>query len=93
MIRNLMEEHVAQVYDELKGGFPGFCGCPVARADVLVYALNRLQPRYVAHTEGRVVSEVALERQQSQAQINVVVLEGFRRVMRAPRCGHPGVVL
>ena len=44
MIHNLVEQHVVTAYDQLKGHFPGFCGCEVCRSDVLVYALNRHHP-------------------------------------------------
>ena len=88
MIRNLLEDHVAQAYADLKPHFRGFCGCEVCHADVMVFALNRLPARYVGSLEGHVVSEVFLEKQQSRAEIDVIVLDGFRRVMASPRCGR-----
>jgi competence protein ComFB len=87
MIHNLVEEHVLQAYDRLRGHVPDFCGCSTCRADVLVYALNRLPSRYVATRQGTVLSEVNLEKDQSRAQIDVALLEGFRVVGLAPRCG------
>lgn len=87
MIRNLVEEHVTQRYESLRPSVAGFCGCPVCRSDVLVYALNRLPARYVANKEGAVLSEVALEKDQVRTAMDVVLLEAFRKVGLAPRCG------
>ena len=54
-----------------KGHFPGFCGCEVCRSDVLVFALNRLPARYVASVEGKVVTEVNLEKDQTRVTIEI----------------------
>lgn len=87
-LRNLVEDHVAESYRTLRSHFPEFCGCEMCHADVVVYAMNRLPPRYVATLEGTVVTEVSLERDQGRAAIEVAVMEGFKRVMRSPRCGR-----
>ncbi|MFI5234095.1 MAG: late competence development ComFB family protein [Gemmatimonadales bacterium] len=86
-MRNLVEEHVTQRYDALLSSIAGFCGCKICRSDVLVYALNRLPARYVATTEGAVLSEIALDRDQTRVATEVVLLEAFRKVGMAPRCG------
>lgn len=87
-LQNLVENHVAHTYGQLKGHFPGFCGCEICRLDVMVYALNRLPPRYVIGHSGSVVTEIDLERDQNRAAIDVMVLEGLRKVAAAPRCGR-----
>ncbi len=92
MIKNLVEEHVLAAYDVLKAHVPNFCGCPVCRGDVLVYALNRVPARYVATREGSVVTELNLEKDQTRALIDVMMLEGFRKVSMAPRCGRKPAV-
>jgi competence protein ComFB len=90
MIRNLAEEHVYAAYDALRRHYPDFCGCEVCRGDVMVFALNRVAPRYVSSLEGSVVTEVNLEKEQSRAPIDVAVMEGFRKVSLAPRCAARG---
>jgi len=85
-MRNLVEARVAEAYDAIRPRFPSFCGCPVCREDVLVYALNRVPPRYVRSDEGMAVSQVALEGGQQRAAIDVAVMDGFRRVEQSPRC-------
>jgi competence protein ComFB len=86
MIRNKVEEHVIEAYDSLRVHFPAFCGCEVCKADVLVFALNRLPARYVSTLEGTVITELSLDRQQNRATIEVAVMDGFRRVAQSPRC-------
>ena len=90
MIRNLAEDHVLQAYDALRRHFPEFCGCDACREDVLVFTLNRVAPRYVAHLEGSVLTEVSLEKEQSRAPIDVAMMEGFRKISLAPRCAARG---
>jgi len=90
MIRNLSEDHVIQAYGSLRQHYPDFCGCDICREDVLVFTLNRVAPRYVASLEGSVLTEVNLEKEQSRAPIDVAMMEGFRKVSLAPRCGVRG---
>ena len=90
MIRNLAEDHVLQAYESLRHHFTDFCGCEVCRADVLVFTLNRVAPRYVATLAGSVLTEVNLETEQSRAPIDVAMMEGFRKVSLAPRCAARG---
>ena len=88
MIHNRIEEHAQESYQALRGHFPDFCGCEVCHADVLVYALNRLPARYVASQEGRVITELNLDKQQNRAGIDVAMMEGFRKVSASPRCAQ-----
>ena len=90
MIKNLVEEHVTTAYETLRPHFPAFCGCDLCREDVLTFALNRIPPRYVSRREGSVVTEVNLEKEQSRAAIEVVVMEALRKISVAPRCGNRG---
>ncbi|MEP7325532.1 MAG: late competence development ComFB family protein, partial [Gemmatimonadota bacterium] len=84
---NLVEERVLTMYDELRPQVTDFCGCEICRGDVLVYALNRLTARYVASTEGKVMTELKLDSGQNRVNMEVMLMEGFRRVSMAPRCG------
>jgi competence protein ComFB len=67
---------------------PEFCGCDMCRDDVLVYALNRLSPRYVAQPTGEVLAHISLASDQPKADMSVVILDGMRRVHSDPRAGH-----
>jgi competence protein ComFB len=93
VIKNLVEDHVTASYETLRPHFPAFCGCDLCREDVLTFALNRIPPRYVSRREGSVVTEVNLEKEQSRAAIEVVVMEALRKISVAPRCGNRGGVM
>jgi competence protein ComFB len=88
-MRNLIEDLAAEEYNRLLPTVQGFCGCEHCRADVLVYALNRLAPHYVAQPTGEALTHVRMQAEQQVADISVVLLEGFRKVKAAPRPGHP----
>ncbi|HEU5218346.1 MAG TPA: late competence development ComFB family protein [Gemmatimonadales bacterium] len=90
MIQNKVEAHVTEAYDALRNHFQEFCGCDICRADVLVYALNRLPARYVASVEGTIITELNLDKQQNRASIEVAVMDGVRKVMESPRCKLAG---
>jgi competence protein ComFB len=86
-------EVVRREYDRLCERVPAFCGCDTCRGDVLVYALNRLQPHYVSTRQGEVLTEVSLQSDQEMAKLDVVLFEGLRKVAMAPRCGAKSVSL
>jgi competence protein ComFB len=86
-VKNLVEQHVTQAYEQLRPRYPEVCSCEICQTDVLVFALNRLPPRYVSGNEGTVVTEVNLEKDQWRSQIEVVVLDGIRKIGLAPRHG------
>jgi competence protein ComFB len=89
-IQNKVEVHVTEAFNSLKNHYADFCGCEICKADVLVYALNRLPARYVASLEGTVITELNLDKQQNRATIEVAVMDGFKRVMESPRCKQAG---
>ena len=84
-MKNLIEPLVAREYAKLLPTMKDACGCPICREDILVYALNRLPPRYVATLTGEVVSEVKMEAEQGQADIAVALMDAFRVVGASPR--------
>jgi len=80
-------EVVQREYQSLREGFPKFCGCDTCHSDVIVYALNRLTPHYVSTRQGEILTELTLASDQEKAKLDVALLEGFRKVAAAPRCG------
>lgn len=88
-----MFEAAQQEYQRLRPQFPAFCGCDTCRGDVFVYALNRLDPHYVSTRQGEVLTELSLGTDQQRAKLDVVLMEGFRKVALAPRCGAKPVQL
>ncbi|HPF61515.1 MAG: late competence development ComFB family protein [Gemmatimonadetes bacterium] len=85
MILNVMEHHVLEAYHRLRDRVDGFKHTPGHQEDVVVYALNRLPPKYVVSEEGKAVTEVALDAPQQRAAIEVQVIEALKLVARVPR--------
>jgi competence protein ComFB len=86
-MKNLLEAVVIREHERLLPDMTDACSCPLCREDVLVHALNRLPPRYVATLTGEVLSEVQMEADQGRADVTVALLEAFRVVRESPR--HP----
>jgi hypothetical protein len=74
-VTNVTSEVVQREYESL------------CRGDVLVYALNRIAPHYVSTRQGEILTELALASDQEKAKLDVALLDGFRKVGLAPRCG------
>lgn len=87
MIRNVVAEHVAEHYRTLRARFSSFCGCSLCEGDVQVFALNRLPPKYVSTQGGGMITGTELELGQGGTDIDVMLMEGFRKVATQPRCG------
>ena len=90
-MKNVAEEFVKAVYDELRPGVVDAHDCPVCSEDVMVFALNRLQPQYVSTAKGEVLSRLDIQVGQSRTDVTVALMEGFRFVGANPRCGRAPV--
>ena len=86
-VTNVTMEVVQREYESLRDKFPKFCGCDTCRGDVLVYALNRLSPHYVSTRQGEILTELTLQSDGEKAKLDVALLDAFRKVALAPRCG------
>lgn len=90
-IRNLMEDVVKALVDELFGIEAkerrlGYCVCDQCRLDVACYVLNRVKPEYVASSRGLAYSEKeGLDKVQRRADLISLVKEGWSKVTHAPR--------
>jgi O-acetyl-ADP-ribose deacetylase (regulator of RNase III) len=92
-VTNVTAEVVQREYHSLRDRVPAFCGCETCHGDVVVYALNRLAPHYVSTRQGEILTELSLGSDQEKAKLDVALLEGFRKVATAPRCGAKPVQL
>ena len=90
---NVTLEVAQRELEQLRQKFPKFCGCETCRGDVLVYAMNRLGPHYVSTRQGEILTGISLSSDQEKATLDVVLLEGLRKVSQAPRCGAKPVAL
>ena len=86
-VTNVAMEVVQREYTSLRDAFPKFCGCDICRSDVLVFALNRLSPHYVSTRQGEILTELSLGSDGEKAKLDVALVEAFRKVAIAPRCG------
>ncbi|HOX32277.1 MAG TPA: late competence development ComFB family protein [Spirochaetales bacterium] len=90
-IRNLMEDAVKAVVDELfeleaKDQRLGYCLCDQCRLDVACYVLNRIKPEYIVSSRGLAYSEKeGLDKVQRRADVISLVKEGWAKVTHAPR--------
>lgn len=92
-VTNVTSEVVHREYQSLRDRLPKFCGCDTCHGDVIVYALNRLSPHYVSTRQGEILTGLSLATDQEKAKLDVALLEGFRKVAMAPRCGAKPVQL
>jgi competence protein ComFB len=90
-IRNLMEDAVKAVVDELfenerRDQRLGYCTCDQCRLDVACYVLNRLKPEYIVSSRGLAYSErEGLDKVQRRADVISLVKEGWGKVTHTPR--------
>lgn len=57
IVKNLMEDMVSKKLDTMLPQL-GCCDCEVCKTDILCYSLNRLKPKYVATSQGELLSRI-----------------------------------
>lgn len=57
IVKNLMEDIVERKLDQVLPML-NCCTCEVCRTDILCYSLNRLKPKYVATSQGELLSKI-----------------------------------
>ncbi len=85
--RNLMEDIVLQNLDTVMAA-EGGCTCDACKSDVVAYALNHLEPHYVATRQGRLMVKLQSYELQSRADVVAAVSEAAVMVARSPRHGR-----
>ena len=92
-MKNVLEEAVGEIFEQLRDHEAGFCACEQCHDDVVTHALNKARPRYISGSAvGSAVTRVSLAQEQARAEIAVLVLEAMRRVQRNPRHGPEGFI-
>ena len=87
-MKNLLEDTVVGIYDDLVAKMPAVCDCASCKEDALAYVLNKTRPRYSGGTDtGMALIALDLQKDQTRAQLAVVVLDAIKRVAANPR--HP----
>ena len=89
-MKNLLEGAVRETYDELRAANPSYCSCALCQEDVLARALNLAHPRYTGGTTmGQALISVDLQKDQTRAELAVLVMEAMRRVAANPQHAAP----
>ena len=57
VVKNIMEAMVERKLDQMLPQLD-VCTCEICRTDMLCYALNRLKPKYVATSQGELLSKI-----------------------------------
>jgi hypothetical protein len=85
-MKNLLEGAVLGIYEKLIANDPSVCSCANCREDTLAYVLNKTRPRYSGGTDtGMALIALDLQKDQTRAQLAVIVLEAIQRVAANPR--------
>lgn len=85
--RNLMEDIVLQNLDSIMSSEKS-CTCDACKSDVISYALNHLQPHYVATRQGRLMVKLQSYEMQSRADVVAAISEAVLLVAKNPRHGR-----
>lgn len=85
--RNLMEDIVLQNLDSIMSSEKS-CTCDACKSDVISYALNHLQPHYVATRQGRLMVKLQSYEMQSRADVVAAISEAAVMVAKNPRHGR-----
>ena len=57
LVKNLMEDMVERKFEKMLPLLK-CCTCDICRTDIMCYALNRLKPKYVATSQGELLSRI-----------------------------------
>lgn len=82
---NIVEKMVFDAMEEVLEHKPDICKCDKCRADIVAYALNRLQPRYVASEKGGTMAKAAYLEKTIQVALLVAVTEAVEQISTHPR--------
>ncbi len=57
IVKNIMEDMVERKLEDMLPQL-NVCTCEICRTDILCYSLNRLKPKYVATSQGELLSKI-----------------------------------
>ena len=57
LVKNLMEDMVERKLNHMMPQL-NCCTCDICKTDIMCYALNRLKPKYVATSQGELLSRI-----------------------------------
>lgn len=83
-VKNVVEDIVINVYEEVRPNLE-CCTCDQCSSDIVAYALNKIQPKYVSTEKGALFSKSAAFDQMYKMDVIKAIAEGSRIVKERPR--------
>ena len=84
-IKNVVEEVVIGVYEEVKGDLK-CCTCKQCSSDIVAYVLNKVSPRYVSTEKGALYSKTTVAFDKAyRMEIVKIIAEAARVVGENPK--------
>ena len=83
-LRNITEEDVEQLLNEILPTMTSICSCDTCRLDMATYALNRLKPNYVRSDKGALFHKVNISSQQAKTEILATVVNAINIIGEHP---------
>ena len=84
-IRNYMEDIVSDALEELLVQKDDICKCQKCKLDMMVWALNRLPPKYSVSEKGRFFTKLEEEGVQSKADVVRELATAITNISKNPR--------
>lgn len=84
-VKNVVEDIVMEVFNEVRPDLD-CCTCDQCCSDIVAYALNRIQPKYVSTEKGALFSKTMAAFDSSyKMEVIKAIAEGVRVVKEKPR--------
>jgi competence protein ComFB len=84
-VENRMERFVMDNLDGVLKGYPHCCTCTECRRDIVILALNHLQPRYVSTKMGDIYTRLNLYEAQEETEVIKEIAKAIQMVAKNPR--------
>lgn len=82
--QNITEFVVEEMFEDIKGSL-GICTCEQCSGDVIAYALNQLEPRYVVSKIGKAAVQIEALNFQNSADVRGAIIKGAELIRQHPR--------
>jgi competence protein ComFB len=80
-----MEDVVENELDELLPDIDDICKCQRCKMDIMVFALNRLPPKYVITDRGRLYTKLTEQEMQFRADVIKELTKAIMKVSKNPQ--------
>ena len=84
ILRNIMEDYVIVILDRILENLD-CCKCEKCRLDIASYALNRLPSKYVATTQGELMTKLCEFDNQFEARVMAELTAAAEVIKQKPR--------